>query len=278
MVICMFPPVARIAIRVMHYALRNKPGAPMPATPASTDPDPRLPGIQSVATAMAVLEALAAGGGPMALSALAQAAGLAPAKAHRYLAALAAAGMVAQRASGAYDLGPRAAALGMAAVARHDPVARASDALPGLVEQSGATAMLSVWGPHGATVVRWEKASPQLVTALGVGATLPLFTSATGRAFLGWLPARLLAEARAREAPRMDDRTFAAEVARARAALPLEAAGNFIPGLFALAVPVRDLAGQAAAVVTLLSSDKALLAQRGPARGALMRLHEGRAG
>ena len=130
----------------------------MPAIPASTGPDPRQPGIQSVATAMAVLEALAAGGGPMALSALAQAARLAPAKAHRYLAALAAAGMVAQRASGAYDLGPRAAALGMAAVARHDPVARASDALPGLVEQSGATAMLSVWGPHGATVSGSEAA------------------------------------------------------------------------------------------------------------------------
>lgn len=231
--------------------------------------DDRRRGVQAAETALAVLAALGRAGGPVGLGRIAAATGLAPAKAHRYMVSLIAAGMAVQRPDGAYDLGEGAARLGLAAVARVDPVNRAADALPGLVAATGCTAMLSVWGPAGPTVVRWEKASPQLITALGVGAVLPLTGSATGLAFLAWLPERLLAERLAAEAPDLTGPRLAARRAELRAGWITRAAGSYIPGLHALAVPVLDLTGRAEAVVTLVSNRADALAPGSPAEAAL---------
>jgi DNA-binding IclR family transcriptional regulator len=231
--------------------------------------DDRRRGVQSAEVALAVLAALGRAPGPVGLTQLAEAVDLAPAKAHRYLVSLIAAGMAVQRGDGAYDLGPGAARLGLAAVARVDVVNRAADALPGLVAATGCSAMLSVWGPAGATVVRWEKASPQLITALGVGSVLPLITSATGLAFLAWLPERLLAERLAIEAPGLTGPALAARQAALRAGWITRATGSFIPGLSALAVPVLDLTGRAEAVVTLLSNRPQAVAEGSAAWDAL---------
>jgi DNA-binding IclR family transcriptional regulator len=226
----------------------------------AADEEDRRRGVQAAGVALAVLAALGRATGPVGLSELATAVELAPAKAHRYLVSLIAAGMAVQRGDGTYDLGPEAARLGMAAVARIDPVNRAADALPGLVAATGCTAMLSVWGPAGATVVRWEKAEPQLITALGVGAVLPLTTSATGQVFLAWLPERLLGGAAEGLAPQR---------AAVRQAGLARAEGSYIPGLSALAAPVFDLAGGLVAVVTLVTTRAEALAEGRPAEAAL---------
>lgn len=231
--------------------------------------DDRRRGVQSAEVALAVLTALGRAPGPVSLTHLAGGLGLAPAKAHRYLVSLIAAGMAEQRVDGTYDLGSEAARLGLAAVARVDVVNRAADSLPGLVTQTGCTAMLSVWGPAGATVVRWEKASPQLITALGVGAVLSLTTSATGLAFLAWLPDRLILDRLVLEAPGLTGPDLQARRDALRAGWITEASGSFIPGLFALAVPVLDLAGQAQAVITLVSNSAAVVGPGSAARSAL---------
>lgn len=225
--------------------------------------------VQSVEIAVRLLAALAQAGRPLMLSELSTAMRMAPAKVHRYMASFVETGMVEHRRSGTYDLGPQAAAIGIAAVARVDVVNHAADALPALVDRTGTTAMLSVWGSGGPTVVRWERADPPLVTALGVGSVLPLMRSATGQAFLAWLPERLVAKrARAEGGP-----TDAAELAGLRARLRsqhvTQAEQSFIPGLYALAAPVLDMQGQAAAVVTLIGTDAALTAPHAPARQAL---------
>jgi DNA-binding IclR family transcriptional regulator len=230
----------------------------------------RRRGVQSAEVGLQVLAALGRAPGAVGLNGLAGGLGLAPAKVHRYLVSLIAAGMAVQRPDGRYDLGFEAARLGMAAVARVDVVNRAADALPGLVAQTGCTAMLSVWGPAGATVVRWEKSSPQLITALGVGAVLPLTTSATGLAFLGWLPARLLAERLAAEMPGLDTESLAARQGEIRRGWVTRAHGSFIPGLHALAVPVLDLGGRAEAVVTLVATRAEALAPGAAGHRALM--------
>jgi DNA-binding IclR family transcriptional regulator len=231
--------------------------------------DDRRRGVQSAEVTLAVLAALGRAPGPVGLTQLAEAVNLAPAKVHRYLVSLIAAGMAVQRGDGAYDLGPEAGRLGLAAVARVDVVNRAADALPGLVAATGCSAMLSVWGPAGATVVRWEKASPQLITALGVGSVLPLTTSATGLAFLGWLPERLLADRLGIEAPGLTGAALATRQAGLRAGWITRAAGSFIPGLSALAVPVLDLTGRAEAVVTLLTNRPEAVAEGSAAWQAL---------
>ena len=245
----------------MGYAVRNVNRKGMPMAGGSGGGDRRA-SVQAVGVAAALLDALAAAGGPMTLGALAEAVGLAPAKAHRYAASLVAAGLVARRASGSYDLGPAAARVGLAALARHDPVNRAADALPALVERTGRTAMLSVWGDRGPTVVRYEPAAVPLVTTLGLGSILAPERSATGHVFLAWLPERVAAAA----APGAD---LAALRARVRKAGAATADGGFIPGLAALAAPVLDAAGDLAAVATLLSADPALLSDV-RARAALL--------
>lgn len=224
-------------------------------------------GVQSVEVSVSLLTALARHGEAMALSDLAQAAGMAPAKVHRYLASFVDCGMVRQRRSGRYDLGPRAAEIGIAAVARIDPVNRAADGLSALVEATGLSATLAVWGTHGPTVIRWEKAATPLVTTLGVGSVLPVTRSATGRVFLAWLPDRLLAALVAAEGSAL------AALAPVRDSIRSEglatADQEFIPGLYALACPVFDAQQAPAAVVTLVGTKADLLAPDHPARQAL---------
>ena len=222
-------------------------------------------GVQSVETAMTILMVFSEVRGPLTLTEIGQRTGIAPAKVHRYLASLVDAGMIDHRKSGSYDLGRAAATLGTAAIARVDVANRAADRLPELVDRAGCTAMMSVWGTEGPTVVRWERSMPPLVTALGVGTVLPLLTSATGLAFLAWSPERLTGEAL-----KDNDRSEVSALRkRIRSEGIAEAKETFIPGLSALAAPVLDLQGQAAAVVTLVATDRSLLEPTSTARAAL---------
>ena len=230
----------------------------------SDDAGGRGRSVQSVETSVRILRALARGGGPMALSELAAKLDMPAAKLHRYLASFVDAGMVDHRRSGSYDLGPVAAEIGMAAVARVDVVNRAADALPALVEDTGCTAMLSVWGSRGPTVVRWERARVPLVTVLGVGSVLPILRTATGRAFIAYLPELVVEEALLSDAEGGTEAEVAAIRNSVRETGLATADQTFIPGLFALARPVLDLQGHAEAVVTLIATQRSLLDEDGP--------------
>lgn len=222
-------------------------------------------GIGSVDTAMTILAAFSAAPGPLSLSDIARRTGMAASKLHRYLTSLVNSGMLIQpERSGAYDLGPFAATIGLAGLARNDFVNRAADALPDLVAATGATAMLSVWGSKGATVVRWERGPNFVVTALGLGATLPLMNSATGRVFLGFLPGDVTAPHVAGN--RAGIARMAAET---RSMGYATVGGDLIPGLHAAAAPVLDWQGEAAAVITLIGTNPAVTVPQGKTVSAL---------
>ncbi len=233
-------------------------------------------GIQSLDAALRLLAEMAGRREAVSLSELARDCAMPPSKVHRYLASFLHAGLVVQAGrSGKYDLGPGAIRLGLSALARHDFVNRTADALPDLVERTGLTALLSVWGTQGATVVRWERAAVPTVTSMGLGTVMPLLNSATGRAFLAWAP----------QAPLQS--VLQAEMGRATGDLPRDAAGvaalvapmrkagfawvdgRFIPGLVAIAAPVLDWQGEAQAVVTLIGTDPALAEAQGATVAAL---------
>lgn len=239
-------------------------------------------GIRSLDAALVLLRAFRAFDGPATLSDLARAAGMPASRAHRYLASFLHAGLAVQTArSGRYDLGPAAAELGLAALARTDVVNRAADGLAALSEETGLTAMLSVWGSQGATVVRWERSPAFTVTALGLGSTLPLLNSATGRVFLAFLPrrlsaARLGAEMRAAADggvswPDLDPTPAAVDAlaARVRAERAASVDGRFIPGLRAAAAPVTDWQDEAVAAVTLIGLGDEVADPGGRVRRAL---------
>lgn len=225
-------------------------------------------GIQSLDAALKVLLAMARLDGPVALSELARECGMPVPKVHRYLASFLHAGLARQAGrSGKYDLGEAAIELGLAAINRHDFVNRISDELPALALDTGMTALLCVWGNSGATIVRWERTATFVVTSLGLGTTLPLLTSATGRAFLAHLPEAVVGAQMKRELRQIkarpglwpelspDLKGVRALAASVRAAGYAKVDGRFIPGLVAAAAPVLDWQDEAVAVVTLIGTD-----------------------
>jgi DNA-binding IclR family transcriptional regulator len=217
-------------------------------------------GIQSIEVGGRLLEALAATVQPMMLRDLAAAAGMAPAKAHRYLVSFARMGLVEQdEATGRYGLGPFALQLGLAGLARMDPYRLA---LPALAELSAAldqTVALAVWGNHGATIVRWLESSQPVTASLRTGAVMPLTRSATGRVFLAFLPpartAKLAREELALNAKSGLAPATAEELARiveqARRHGVARAVGDMVAGVSGLAAPVFD--GNGTMVLALVS-------------------------
>lgn len=195
-----------------------------------------------------------------------------PSKVHRYLSSFLHAGLVEQaEKSGKYSLGSGCVILGLAAIGRFDFVNRASEAMPELCAESGLTALLSVWGNQGATVIRWERAASPTITSMGLGTTLPLLSSATGRAFLAWAPPAPLQATRDTELrrirqkpaiapdlpPTIEDLEALREKTISRGYASVD--GKYIPGLVAIAAPILDWQGQAQAVVTLIGTDPMIL-------------------
>jgi DNA-binding IclR family transcriptional regulator len=239
-------------------------------------------GIQSLDAAMHVLKALAAFPGPVTLTDLARASGMPASKVHRYLASFVHAGLAVQKErSGRYDLGPYAAELGLIAISRNDFVNRTADGLEELAASTGLTALLTVWGNEGATVVRWEKAASFTVTSLGLGSTLPLLTSASGRIFLAFLPRSLSAAALTREIDRAleadlswpdlqpNRESIEALIAQVRRDRLAEVDGRYIPGLKAVAAPVMNWLGEVEVVVTLIGTRDDMLRPNGAVKKQL---------
>ena len=227
-------------------------------------------GLKSLDAALEVLNFMARQNGPLTLSEIGRKCGMPLSKVHRYLASFVHAGLVRQEGrSGRYDLGPEAMQLGLAALARSDFVNRAADGLPELAQKTSMTILLAVWANDGATVVRWERGITPTVTSMGLGTTLPLLNSATGRVFLAWAPKATIENARDNELRRATrnpallpdtapNKTAIAELARnIRERGYASVDGQFIPGLVAIAAPILDWQDEAQAAVTLIGVDPA---------------------
>lgn len=229
-------------------------------------------GLKSLDTALGVLGHLAQQAGPQTLTDIARACGLAPSKVHRYLASFVAAGLVAQQGrSGRYDLGPTSMQLGLAALARHEFINSAADELSELSAETGMTVLLSVWANKGATVVRWERGAAPTDTSMGLGTTLPLLNSGTGRVFLAWGAPRAITPVRDEQLRRLARQPMPAldfEPTKAGAAALVESIrargyatveGRYIPGLVAAAAPVLDWQGEVQAAVTLVGTNPSVV-------------------
>jgi DNA-binding IclR family transcriptional regulator len=239
-------------------------------------------GIKSLESALSVLVHLSRQNGAVSLTDLARSCNMSPSNVHRYMATFIQAGLAKQEGkSGRYDLGLGALELGLAALARHDFVNTAADGLYQLTADTGMTALLSVWGNDGATVVRWERGASPTVTSIGLGTTLPLLRSATGRAFLAWGPSAAITPAReaemrraARQPSLLQDfdatKTGLAHlVAKVRDQGFAAVDGRYIPGLVAVAAPILDWQGEAQAVITLVGTDPAAISATSDQIGAL---------
>jgi DNA-binding IclR family transcriptional regulator len=221
-------------------------------------------GIQSIEVGGRLLQALAQARRPQMLRDLAAAADMPPAKAHRYLVSLGRMGLIEQQAdTGWYDLGAFALQLGLSALARLDPLSIAAPALIELSRETGQTVALAVWANHGPTIVRWVGADAPVTASLRVGSVMPLTRSATGGAFLAFLPQeatlpwlkRELAEnARLGVAPRRQQE-IAAWIAQSRRQ-GFTRTSDFIPGIGGMAAPVFDHCGSMTLALVALGYSK----------------------
>ncbi|MCS4502730.1 HTH-type transcriptional regulator KipR [wastewater metagenome] len=215
-------------------------------------------GVRSVETGLALVAALGAADTGLGLGCLARRAGMAPAKAHRYLVSLVRAGLVEQHPeTGHYDLGPLALELGMAALRRLDIVRLADATLHRLRDDLDETVLFAVWGNRGPTVVRWLESSEAVTVNVRLGSVMPLCRSATGRAFLAWGARRVIeplldAELAAADDPEVERGRMEALAAQTRSDGVSTVAGDLLPGVAAVAAPVFDHQDEVAGVVTAL--------------------------
>ena len=150
----------------------------------SKDSDKERAGIQSVEVGFALLDVLAQAPGPLMLRDLAAAAHMSAAKAHRYLVSFQRLGLVVQDSTSTrYELGPATLRLGLATLSLLDAVKMARERLPALIEATGHTMALAVWGNRGPTLVHWQETPLAMPVSLRLGDVMPLLSSATGRCF-----------------------------------------------------------------------------------------------
>jgi DNA-binding IclR family transcriptional regulator len=233
-----------------------------PRTPANDGQT----GIDSIETGMKLLLSFAAlGGRSHQLKVLAEAAGMPPSKAHRYLVSLIRMGFVERDGlNGRYRLGPKSIELGAAALDAMDAVALSVEAMVALHDELDHTMALTVWGSQQPVIVRVEEADRLLTVGFRVGKSLPLLGSAAGLLFSAFLPRAtieplLQAEVAANKArPGRAVRSMAeAErlLAEVRQRGLARIAGDITPGINALGAPVFDHRGYPVTAISAIGPD-----------------------
>ncbi len=222
-------------------------------------------GIQSIEVGFRLLNVLAATNRPMMLRDIAKGAGMPAAKAHRYMVSFLRIGIVEQdSSSGRYDLGAYALELGLSGLGRLDPVRFAGPILESLCEEIQETVALAVWGNHGATIVRIVDAGGPITITLRAGTVLPLFNSATGRAFAAFYRSPFLKKILDEELKNVSEtsktaittvrRQLEKSLTEIRTHGISRASGSLTPGINGFSAPVYDHTGTMVAAITSLGS------------------------
>jgi DNA-binding IclR family transcriptional regulator len=225
-----------------------------------------------VEVGFALLDVLAQAPGPLMLRDLASAAGMSAAKAHRYLVSFQRLNLVVQDANTRYELGPATLRLGLATLSRLDAVKLARERLPTLMDQTGHTLALAVWGNRGPTLVHWQETPLAMPVSLRLGDVMPLLSSATGRCFAAFIghggaadKAQPMIDAElalARKLGRSDLPSTAAQVQAMLSETRAQGLGRVVnvllPGISGLCAPVFDADGHLALGVVSLGSSATL--------------------
>jgi DNA-binding IclR family transcriptional regulator len=204
-------------------------------------------GVQSVEVAGHILKTLATLEGPQTLSALSSAAGLPPAKAHRYLVSLIREGFVEQSASdGRYDFGGAARLVGRVALNRLDIVRIGTPILARLRDDLRETVFMGVWTPQGAMVIEWLDIIRPVSVVIRPGSILPLHTSALGLICAAYLSPEVVARVAPADLPAFGKMPSRSTKPKKQTLEDIRrdgfsvVQGDLILGLDAIAVPVLD--------------------------------------
>jgi len=231
--------------------------------------DRRQIGVQSVEVAGRLLKTLAQLAGPQTLKDFSAAAGLSPAKAHRYLVSLIRESLIEQSAiDGRYDFGGAAREIGRAAINRLDIMRIGAPLLVDLRNVLQQTVFLGVWGNEGPTVLYWLDVPRPVSVIIRPGSILPLLTSALGLVCAAYLPPDLTKRRIAKEIAEHKrsglDFAVKSEAEAARKLADVRARGfslvrgDLIRGIDAMAVPVLDFKKDLVAVLAAVGPSKGI--------------------
>ncbi len=232
----------------------QNPGSSMSAD-EQAEPKREQRSIQSIEIGFRLISALESSRAKMPLKLIAERAGMPASKAHLYMVSFIRLGLVVQDpVTMRYGLGPYAVQLGLAGLRQMDVLDLARTPMEELQQSCGLVVFLSVWGNMGPTIVAKFDGDPDVPLMIRVGHVLPALTSATGRVFLGLLPAAALEPALS--AARATKAAVAQVVAEARREVEQAgitvSVGRVWEGLAALSAPIFDNAGSVVATITVL--------------------------
>lgn len=237
-------------------------------------------GIKSIEVGGRLIEALMRANSALSLKDLAGRARLSPSAAHRYLVSYQRLGLVTQNAqSHAYDIGPLAIELGISALGRSKLLNTAQALQRSVRDRLDESVMLAVWGSHGPVIISVEESSKPVVMTMRVGATLPLFRTATGWIFAAFMPKTVVrpmmkAEITAGRGPveKLDAKSLEQRLEGIRKSWLASHSGHLLPGVTAVAVPLLDSHGTLFAAMSVFGSSESFdAAPRGDAARALLK-------
>lgn len=228
----------------------------LPSAPENGSATKRQKGIASVETAIALVRIIEQAPQPLALKEIAALAEQSTAATHHYLVSLIRTGLINQHpVSGHYELGAYSLQLGLSALRRMDLIEIAAAALTSLRNQTGESCFLSVWGSHGATIVKYLEGVHTVTVEVRLGLVLPLISSATGSVFLSWLSDSALSPVLQQEHGAHTPAQWAA-IEKIRKKVRKDGMGitqgGVLPRISALACPIFDHDGRLAGALTIL--------------------------
>lgn len=224
--------------------------------------------LSTVEKAIDLLFHLHSEGGPRGVTAVGKALSLPKTSAHRLLSTLTRRGLLERNERGQYFPGVGLVALALGVLEREPVVAVARPVLESEAKRLGETVFLTA--AHAGAVVVLDKVEGTgfLRAAPRIGSTVPLHATAVGKLYLSYAPDAVRLGDGPLEAFTPSTRTspalLAAELERVRLQGYAENRDEWIPGLSAIAAPVR-VAGRMVAALAVASASPRMEALRSPA-------------
>ncbi|WP_423211678.1 HTH-type transcriptional regulator BhcR [Paracoccus yeei] len=215
-------------------------------------------GIRALDRALDILDAIAAGNG-LTLTEIGQRLQMAPSTVHRVLVTLAARGVAEQDASSqAWHVGPTAFRHGSAFMRRSGLVERARPVLRRLMETTGETANLGILNGDAVLFLSQAETHETIRAFFPPGTRSPLHASGIGKALLAHArPQELRAMIRGLRLERFTPHTLSEPEQLAEDLVRIRARGYSLDneertlGMRCIAAPIFDLAGEAAAGISV---------------------------
>lgn len=211
--------------------------------------------IESVVTAIRVLEIMAEAARPLALGEIAKLAGIGTSSAHRYIQSLLATNMVTQGGPNMpYDLGKNALQIGLAAARRVDHMEAAAIEMKELCRTLGVSGGIAVWTDRGPTLVHWFRGEVFSVASVKLGDVLPLDNTACGLVFQAFLSEHQVQAARDAQPPAFrgtpPESRFLEQIRQDGGA---SLTGHLKSGITGQAAPIFDPQGEITCVMTIVA-------------------------